>query len=48
MLIQHATTDEKLVDIAHMLEKGCTKREGGGCVVKNSAIWTALDSVCLQ
>ncbi|KAF8544636.1 hypothetical protein BDD12DRAFT_814995 [Trichophaea hybrida] len=49
MLIQHATTDEKLVDIAHILENGCTKSgSGGGCVVKNSAIWTALDRVCLQ
>ncbi|KAF8247394.1 hypothetical protein K440DRAFT_551295, partial [Wilcoxina mikolae CBS 423.85] len=49
MLIQHATTDEKLVDIAHILENGCTKSGSrGGCVVKNSAIWTALDRVCLQ
>lgn len=45
MLMHYATSEEKMDSIAKALEEGCTLSNGGGCKVKNSAIWGALDKV---
>lgn len=45
MLMQFATTEEKLDVISHALEQGCVKKAGGGCKVRNEAIWKAIDDV---
>jgi hypothetical protein len=49
LLIRYATTEEKLDYISQALEDGCVPNEGpeGGCKVKNSAIWAALDGLCI-
>ena len=44
MLRGFATTQEKLDAIAHTLEKGCEKTNGG-CRVRNENIWKVLDRV---
>lgn len=48
MLIQYATTEEKMDTIAQALETGCTKSGNGkgGCAVRSEVILQALDSVC--
>lgn len=46
LLIQYATSEGKMDDIAKALEEGCTPTQGGGCKVKTKAIWEALDNVC--
>jgi hypothetical protein len=45
LLIQFATTEEKLDTISQALESGCTKGSKGGCKVRNEAILTAIDKV---
>ncbi len=45
MLMHYATSQENMDSIAKALEEGCTPSNGGGCKVKNSAIWGALDKV---
>ncbi len=47
MLMQYATSEEKLDTISRALEGGCTanKGPGGGCRVQNKVIWKALDDV---
>lgn len=45
MLMQFATTDEKLETISHALESGCVKNSSGGCKVRNEVLWKALDDV---
>jgi hypothetical protein len=47
LLMQFATTEEKLDTIAHALETGCVgnKGSGGGCKVKNQVLWKALEDV---
>ena len=45
MLMHYATSPEKMDSIAKALEEGCTPSNGGGCKVKNSAIWGVLDKV---
>lgn len=48
MLMQYATSEEKLDTISRALEEGCTanKGSGGGCRVRNDVIWRALDGIC--
>jgi hypothetical protein len=43
--MQFATTEEKLDVISETLERGCVKRAGGGCKVRNESIWKAIDDV---
>jgi hypothetical protein len=45
MLIQFATTEEKLDIISQALESGCKKGPKGGCKVQNVAILNAIDKV---
>ena len=45
MLMQFATTEEKLDVISQALEQGCVKKAGGGCKVRNEALWKAIDDV---
>ncbi|KAL5319456.1 hypothetical protein ACEPPN_012510 [Leptodophora sp. 'Broadleaf-Isolate-01'] len=45
MLMQFATTEEKLDVISLALERGCVKKPGGGCKVRNEALWKAIDDV---
>lgn len=45
MLIQFATTEEKLDTISQALESGCTRGSKGGCKVRNEAILIAIDHV---
>lgn len=45
MLIQYATTEEKLETVALALERGCVKGPVGGCKVQNEAMWKALDEL---
>ena len=45
MLMQFATTESKLDIISQALERGCVGKEGGGCKVRNEAIWKAMDEV---
>lgn len=45
MLMQFATTEQKLDTISLALEQGCVKKAGGGCKVRNEAIWKAMDDV---
>lgn len=45
MLMQYATSEEKIDIISQALESGCTKKAGGGCKVRNEAIWKAIDEV---
>jgi len=49
MLMHYATTETKLDAVAHILEEGCVPNAGpgGGCKVKNTTMWKALDGVCL-
>jgi hypothetical protein len=49
LLMRYATTEEKLDEIAHALEEGCVLNEeqDGGCKMKNSSIWKALDKLCI-
>ncbi|KAB5582669.1 hypothetical protein GE09DRAFT_277987 [Coniochaeta sp. 2T2.1] len=46
MLIQYATTEEKMDTIARALESGCTKNGKGGCAVKAEVVLQALDHMC--
>ena len=46
MLMQYATSDEKMDRIALALENGCTKSANGGCKVKKSVVWEVLDEEC--
>ncbi|KAK3352734.1 hypothetical protein B0T25DRAFT_517953 [Lasiosphaeria hispida] len=46
MLIQYATTEDKMDTIARALESGCTKNGKGGCAVKSKVVLQALDDVC--
>ncbi|OCK98352.1 uncharacterized protein K441DRAFT_604248 [Cenococcum geophilum 1.58] len=43
ILMQYATSDEKMDKIAAALESGCTLSAAGGCKVKKSVVWTVLD-----
>jgi hypothetical protein len=43
MLIQYATSEEKMDKIAVALESGCTPSATGGCKVKKSVVWKLLD-----
>jgi hypothetical protein len=45
MLMQFATTEEKLDVVSQALERGCVGKKGGGCQVRNEAIWKAMDEV---
>jgi hypothetical protein len=46
MLMRHATTEEKIDEVARGLEKGCVRnKRGGGCHVKNDVVLRLLDHV---
>ncbi|KAH6668734.1 hypothetical protein B0J14DRAFT_149449 [Halenospora varia] len=45
MLMQFATSEEKLDVISQALERGCVGKKGGGCKVRNEEIWKAIDDV---
>ncbi|KAL9104805.1 MAG: hypothetical protein Q9163_000303 [Psora crenata] len=47
MLMQYATSEEKMDQIAVTLERGCTPSAAGGCQVKNSIVWQMLDEECV-
>jgi hypothetical protein len=46
MLMQYATSEEKMDYVSRALEAGCTSTGRGGCAVKKEVIWEALDSMC--
>ncbi|KAK4122330.1 hypothetical protein N657DRAFT_499685 [Parathielavia appendiculata] len=46
MLMQYATSEEKMDYVARALEAGCTANGKGGCAVKKKVVWEALDSMC--
>jgi len=46
LLIQYATSEEKMDHIAKALEEGCTPTQEGGCKVKKKVVWEVLDDVC--
>ncbi|KAH7067189.1 hypothetical protein FB567DRAFT_541928 [Paraphoma chrysanthemicola] len=43
MLMRYATSTESMDRIAVALESGCTPSTAGGCRVKKSVVWSALD-----
>ncbi|KAH8672052.1 hypothetical protein BGZ60DRAFT_527486 [Tricladium varicosporioides] len=45
MLMQFATSEEKLDVISQALERGCVGKKSGGCKVRNEEIWRAMDDV---
>jgi hypothetical protein len=45
MLMQFATTEEKLEVVSQALERGCVGKKSGGCKVRNEAVWKAMDEV---
>jgi hypothetical protein len=47
MLMQFATTEDKLDTVAYSLENGCVanKGPGGGCKVPNRVVWKALGDI---
>jgi hypothetical protein len=47
MLMQFATTEDKLDTVAHALENGCVANNGpgGGCKVPNKVVWEMLDDI---
>ncbi|EPE26799.1 hypothetical protein GLAREA_02713 [Glarea lozoyensis ATCC 20868] len=45
MLMQFATTEEKLDVVSEALEQGCVGKKGGGCKVLNEALWKAMDEI---
>ncbi|PWW73105.1 hypothetical protein C7212DRAFT_366004 [Tuber magnatum] len=47
MLLQFATSDEKLQALAGILEEGCVQDGNGGCSVENKVMLEALDGVCI-
>ncbi|RPA98346.1 hypothetical protein L873DRAFT_1687529 [Choiromyces venosus 120613-1] len=47
MLLQFATSDEKLQALAGILDEGCVQNGKGGCSVKNKVMLEALDGVCM-
>jgi hypothetical protein len=47
MLMRYPTSAEKMDRIAAALESGCTPSAAGGCKVKKSVIWRALDEECI-
>ncbi|CUS11461.1 unnamed protein product [Tuber aestivum] len=47
MLLQFATSDEKLEALAGILEEGCVQNGEGGCSVENNVVLEALDRVCI-
>ncbi|KAF3009811.1 hypothetical protein E8E13_010155 [Curvularia kusanoi] len=46
MLMQYATSEEKMDRIAKALEDGCTPSAAGGCKFKTGSLWTALVEEC--
>ncbi|KAH7359795.1 hypothetical protein BKA66DRAFT_472074 [Pyrenochaeta sp. MPI-SDFR-AT-0127] len=46
MLLQYATSEKSMDRIATALESGCTPSAAGGCKVKQSVVWAALDEEC--
>ncbi|KAG0643248.1 hypothetical protein HOY80DRAFT_1033694 [Tuber brumale] len=47
MLLQFATSEEKLQTLAGVLEVGCVQDGTGGCSVENKLMLEALDRVCI-
>lgn len=43
MLMQYATSEEKMDEIAQALDEGCTLSKGGGCKVRKSVVWKVLE-----
>jgi hypothetical protein len=46
MLMQYATSGEKMDRIAAALESGCTPSASGECRVEKSVVWRTLDAEC--
>ncbi|OKP10230.1 hypothetical protein PENSUB_4404 [Penicillium subrubescens] len=47
LLMQYATSEEKLEALARTLEGGCVPNSKGGCQVKNETVSQALLDICL-
>jgi hypothetical protein len=45
MLMQFATSEDKLDVVSKALEYGCVGKSDGGCKVRNEVIWKAMDEV---
>lgn len=45
LVVQFATTEERLDTISQALESGCTKSSNGGCKVRHEAFLSAMDKV---
>jgi hypothetical protein len=45
MLMRFATSEDRLEVVSQALEYGCVAKPGGGCKVRNEAIWKAMDEV---
>jgi hypothetical protein len=45
MLIKYATSEDKIDQIAHALENGCTMKGDGSCAIKSMVFLEALDRV---
>jgi hypothetical protein len=45
MLISYANTDERLDAVARVLEEECVGNKDGGCWVKNTTVYHALDKI---
>jgi hypothetical protein len=46
MLMQHATSEDKMDYVARALEGGCASTGKGSCAVKKNVIWGVLDNMC--
>ncbi|KAL5362017.1 hypothetical protein BJX96DRAFT_153273 [Aspergillus floccosus] len=47
LLMQYATSEEKMEALARSLEEGCVPNSGGGCKVKNETVSQALLDMCI-
>ncbi|KAL2862288.1 bZIP transcription factor [Aspergillus lucknowensis] len=47
LLMQHATSEEKINSLARTLEEGCVPISQGGCQVKTKTVAEALVNICL-
>jgi hypothetical protein len=47
LLMQHATSEERINSLARTLEEGCVPTSKGGCKVKTKTLAEALVNICL-
>jgi hypothetical protein len=46
MLMQYATSEDKMDYVARALERGCSSTGKGSCAIKKNVVWGVLDEMC--